>query len=106
MLCAPLRVHAHEIERITAGCFRLSGCDGDDGTQQFAAVTLRFFCKFLIHRVTILGALALQQLERSLPDLVAALVQSHDDALRQWSLSETLAPFPHLCDCGRHRYPL
>lgn len=73
MPCAPCRMSAHKIKGIGAGLPQPRGCDRDDQSQQLVAVCLGLLGEFVVDRVPILGALALQQLERMVPDFVGSL---------------------------------
>ena len=83
---------ADEIEEIGRRFWRLAGRNVDDGLEKLIAMTLRFFCKFLVDRIPVFGTLPLHQLESVMPQAVALRTQPGDHAPRNSVFAETGAP--------------
>jgi hypothetical protein len=69
-------------------------------------VGLGLYREFVVDRVPILGALALQQLERMLPNFVASLTQCHDRIGRERIAADLIPPMLHQRDSSRFRHGL
>src|SRR6266849_9591025 len=83
---------AHEVEGVGIALSGSPGRNGDNRSQKFAAVILRFLCERVVDGVPIFWTFLLQQLKRVLPDLGASAAQTRNDLGRQRVLFETLMP--------------